>query len=178
MSNLVVGVADCQWSSDPHAVLITYGLGSCIALALHDPTARVGGLLHYMLPDSQIDRAKASRNPAMFADTGVPYLLERLVRLGARPEWLTIRAAGGAHVLEAASGFDIGRRNHVALKKALWQAGLLIQAENVGGGTSRTVSLAIDSGQFLWRESNGKQGELIGRVKNCTGGSKRCHSGS
>jgi chemotaxis protein CheD len=160
MSNLVVGVADCKTSRDPQTVLITYGLGSCISLALHDPISKIGGLLHYMLPESRIDREKARRNPFMFADTGIPHLLREICRLGTRPERLSVRAAGGAQVFEAAGHFDIGKRNHVALRKVLWKVGLMIHAENVGGRVSRTVSLDVSSGQFLWRGSNGKQGEL------------------
>ncbi len=51
---------------------MTYALGSCIAVAMHDPVAKVAGLLHYMLPESAIDAAKAQQNPFMFADTGIP----------------------------------------------------------------------------------------------------------
>ncbi len=160
MGNVVVGVADCRCSNDPQSVLITYGLGSCIALALHDPERRIGGLLHFMLPESRIDVEKAKRRPYMFADTGVAQLLRQLRELGAAPQRLTVRAAGGAHVLESASKFDIGKRNYQALRKILWRAGLMLHAENVGGTISRTVSLNVATGQFWWRESNGRQGEL------------------
>lgn len=74
MSSVVVGVADCQVSKDTESTLITYALGSCIAIAIHDAVAGVGGLLHFMLPESSIDRTKAAHNPYMFADTGIPML--------------------------------------------------------------------------------------------------------
>ena len=77
MANVVVGMADCQVSNSRDQVLVTYALGSCIAVAIHDPVAGVGGMLHYMLPESAISPAKAGENPYMFADTGIPLLFRR-----------------------------------------------------------------------------------------------------
>ena len=71
---LVVGVADMKVSNNPEDSIITYSLGSCIGLIVWDPEAKVGGLLHYMLPDSNLDKQKAALNPAMFADSGIPAL--------------------------------------------------------------------------------------------------------
>ena len=47
-----VGMADYKVGAAP-STLISYGLGSCIGLSLYDPQAKVGGLLHYMLPGQQ-----------------------------------------------------------------------------------------------------------------------------
>ena len=69
---IVVDIADMKVTKNPEATLITYALGSCIGVVVFDPLARVGGLLHLMLPESQIDPEKAKRNPWMFADTGIP----------------------------------------------------------------------------------------------------------
>ncbi len=154
MSNIVVGVGDCAWSSDPESVLITYALGSCIGLAAYDPVAKVGGLLHYMLPDSKIDPGKATGNPFMFADTGIPLLLNRLVEMGAVKRRLLLWAAGGAQVIDDNGVFNIGKRNHQALRRILWQAGLMLKSEQTGGTVSRTVKLEIGSGRFLCRCPN------------------------
>ncbi len=77
-------------------MLVTYALGSCIAVALYDPVAKAGGLLHYMLPESAIDAAKAAANPFMFADTGIPRLIEVLRAAGGEPKRMVVRLAGGA----------------------------------------------------------------------------------
>ena len=68
---------------------------SCIGMAVYDPAAAVGGLLHYMLPDSAIDPAHGSGNPYMFADTGIPLLLDRSAREGriAAAWWCGLPAA-------------------------------------------------------------------------------------
>jgi hypothetical protein len=84
MKLLIVGISDCLVTGDVSAVIATYGLGSCIALAVHDRVARVGGLLHFMLPDSALDAARAERNPFAFADSGIPVLLEAAYAMGAQ----------------------------------------------------------------------------------------------
>src|SRR3954471_7007169 len=75
---VVVGVGDMSVSNNPSITLSTYALGSCIGVAVYDPGVKVGGLLHLMLPDSSISPAKATAQPAMFADTGLPLLFRSL----------------------------------------------------------------------------------------------------
>ena len=82
MTLLTVGVGDCKVSDVAEAALATYALGSCIGLAIYDPVAKVGGLLHFMLPESSLNPEKASEYPFMFADTGIPQLFHAAYRLG------------------------------------------------------------------------------------------------
>jgi len=152
VEQIIVGMADCRIGDSPEQVLATFALGSCIGLAVHDPTAHVGGLLHFMLPDSTIDRDRSRQNPWMFADTGIPMMLERLCARGASKRRLTVRAAGGASMMDQENIFDIGRRNYLAMRKILWKAGVLVHGEAVGGVRSRTVRLEIGSGKFLVQE--------------------------
>lgn len=147
-----MGMADCRIGDAPGQVLATYALGSCIGLAVHDSQAGVGGLLHFMLPDSGIDRERGRENPWMFADTGIPMLLDRLCARGASKRRLTVRAAGGASMMDQENVFDIGRRNYLAMRKILWKAGVMVHGEAVGGIRSRTVRLEIGSGKFLIQE--------------------------
>lgn len=152
MEQIVVGMADCRIGDAPGQVLATYALGSCIGLAVHDAKAGVGGLLHFMLPDSAIDSERGRENPWMFADTGIPMLLDRLCARGASKRRLTVRAAGGASMMDQENVFDIGRRNYLAMRKILWKAGVMVHGEAVGGIRSRTVRLEIGSGKFLIQE--------------------------
>ncbi len=150
---MTVGVSDCKVTDDPEGVLITYALGSCIAVAVHDAAAAVAGLLHFMLPEASIDPEKAARNPYMFADTGIPLLLQEVLRRGGKRERLVVRIAGGAQALNGHELFQIGKRNHLAARKLLWKEGLLVKSEAVGGGVSRTVRLEAATGRVLVRES-------------------------
>jgi len=159
MNTVVVGTADSRVIGDPDATLVTYGLGSCIAFVIHYPVARVAGMLHFMLPDSSIDKAKAERNPRMFADTGIPLLIREVYEKGAERSRLNIWAVGGAHVLNKESCFQIGKRNHLAMRRVLWKSGLFVSSEDVGGTLSRTVRFETASAK-LTVYSDGVRREL------------------
>ena len=161
-ADIVVGVADLRLASGAGERLITYALGSCLGIVIHDPVARVAGLLHAMLPDSAIDRAKAERNPAMFVDTGVPLLFRESYRLGAKKERIVVKVAGGAHsgATEDADQFQIGKRNLLMLRKLLWKNNVLLHAHDVGGcQTSRTLVVDVATGAVTVR-SQGAESTL------------------
>ena len=155
MSMLVVGVGDGKVTDDPEQTLITYALGSCIAVMIHDPVTRVGGLLHFMLPESSIDATKAEQNPHMFADTGIPLLFRAAYKLGADKKRMKVGVFGGAQVMDDNSLFNIGKRNHAALRKIFWKAGVFIHKEAVGGNTARTVRLDVGTGK-MWLRGPGE----------------------
>ena len=146
---VIIGMADVKVSDNPDDTLITYALGSCLGIIVHDPVAHVAGLLHVMLPSSQIDEVKAKAQPAMFVDTGVPLLFKECYRLGARKERMTVSVAGGSFSgrVDADDTFQIGKRNMLTLRKLLWKNGVLIHADETGGSQqSRTVSVNVSSG--------------------------------
>lgn len=136
------------------ATLITYSLGSCIGIAIYDPVVKIGGLLHYMLPDSQIDTQKAQKNPWMFADTGIPLFFKEAYRLGAEKRRMEVRVAGGSQILDESGFFNIGKRNYMALRKIFWSNNVLIRAEDVGGNVNRTLFLELSSGK-VWVKTSG-----------------------
>jgi chemotaxis protein CheD len=152
-------MADCGVGDVPGQVLVTFALGSCVGLTAYDPVAAVGGLLHFMLPDSTIDPRKARASPYMFADTGIPLLLERLYQRGASKRRLILHAVGAARMLDEQGVFEIGKRNYLATRRILWKAGILLRGEAVGGEESRTVRLEIGTGR-LWFQQGGSQREL------------------
>jgi chemotaxis protein CheD len=155
MTQVVVGMADMQITSDPNAVLITYALGSCIAVLVYDPTKRVGGMIHYMLPNSTVAPEKAAKNPAMFADTGVPLLFEKMYARSCRKQDLVVRVTGGAKLYEDNGAFEIGKRNHVLLRKMFWRVGVNVAGEDVGGSVARTARLFLADGRATVRKNGG-----------------------
>jgi chemotaxis protein CheD len=159
VGQIVIGMADCKIGNTPQEILATYALGSCIGLIVYDPQAAVGGMLHFMLPDSTIDPARGRDNPYMFADTGIPLLLDQVCGRGASKRRLVVYAVGGAQMLDQQCIFEIGKRNYLATRKILWKAGLLLHGEAVGGANSRTVRLEIGSGK-VWLQEAGTQREL------------------
>jgi chemotaxis protein CheD len=153
---IVVGVAELYVCTDPQAVLITCALGSCVGVVLYDHGASVGGMLHFMLPDSRLNPGKAGNRPAMFGDRAVPLLLEEMFAKGARRKNLEVRLAGGASSFKEGSVFDIGARNVLMARKALWRNSLAALAEDVGGNESRTVRLYMDTGKVTVKNGKGE----------------------
>lgn len=160
MAQRIVGIADCKFSRDTGDQLVTYALGSCIAVVLYDPASKAGGMLHFMLPESSLDTRKAGQTPYMFADTGVPLLFQHVYALGGRKQNLIVRLAGGAQVMDAEGVFNIGKRNHLAVKKLLWKEGVFISSEHVGGTLSRTVRMELDGGRMTIREPGAPEFEV------------------
>ena len=147
MNVINVGIGEVQVSGDRASVLITHGLGSCIAVVAWDPRRRAGGMLHFQLPTASLSPERAAASPGTFADTGIPLLFERLYALGCQKRNVVVKAAGGGNFHGDSGTFDIGRRNHTAMRKIFWRAQVLVAAEDVGGSRSRTVRLYLDTGE-------------------------------
>ncbi len=135
--------------------LVTIGLGSCVAIALHEPRSRISGLAHVLLPDPSV--ARDTTNPARFASTAVPMLVEEMRALGARGA-ITAKLAGGAALFGAMLGTgagQMGARNVAAARTALAHAGIPLLAEETGGTAGRSVVMDVQSGEVTVRSVRG-----------------------
>lgn len=144
---IVVGMAEGGVARAPIEQIVTYSLGSCIGVCLFDQRLKIGALLHFQLPESKINPEKAAQCPYMFADTGLVRILEAMKALGAREAQLRVVLAGGAAMQQGSGHFEIGKRNAIAIRKALWKAGLLIAGSDLGGTSPRTLYLNLLAGQ-------------------------------
>ena len=149
----IVGVADMKVSNRTDDTIVTYSLGSCIGLAIYEPQAVVGGMLHYMLPSSAIDAVKAESNPFMFADTGIPALFKQIYELGAEKSRIKVFVAGGAEIMDQEGIFNLGRQNYSALMQILTKNNVSIWKQAVGGYSNRTVKMEIASGNIYLKTS-------------------------
>ena len=144
-----VGLGELAVSDSAEDTIKTYGLGSCIAVVVYDRRRQRGGLLHVVYPESSSNKQRAEQQPAYFADTGVPLLMKQFTRQGSIDRRdLVIRIAGGANMMDSEGRFNIGKRNALAVKKALWNLGLGASAEDVGGSIGRTVWIEIATGSL------------------------------
>jgi chemotaxis protein CheD len=159
LENHVVGIADYAVSNKSNVVLTTHSLGSCLGIAIYDPYARVGGLVHIMLPDSKLDLVKAMAQPAMFLDTGVPALFRSAYKLGAEKSRIQVYVAGGAQVMDTSGFFSIGKRNYEAFLHVCRKHNLNVQAEQVGGLVSRSMYLRVATGD-IWLRVSGQSKEV------------------
>ena len=143
MTTYRLGIGDYGASRTPGDRLITYALGSCVALLLYEPQSGAVGMAHIALP--QPGGADTHRPaPGYYASDAVPALIRELQRLsGAPPASFITKIVGGAHVIGGMTGFNIGRRNVLAVRKLLWRYGLAPRAEDTGGDRSRTVRVDV-----------------------------------
>lgn len=152
--DIVVGVADIAVTDDPQARIVTYALGSCIGVTVFDPTAQVGGMLHFMLPNAKSCPGKADSRPAMFGDTGIAMLFDAILDIGAKRDRLVVCAAGGAEIIADNGHFRVGSRNRTLLRKLFWKNNILLAAEETGGTISRTMSLQMATGAVAIRNKS------------------------
>jgi chemotaxis protein CheD len=143
---ITISVSDAKVSNNSEDILATHSLGSCIGVCLYDHSTGIGGMLHYQLPESSMDLQRAKESPFMFADTGIKVLIDKILSMGANKKQIRIKIAGGAAMDNGPAGFDIGKRNYLALRKALWKMGMFVDAEDVGGTSPRSLYLRMADG--------------------------------
>lgn len=153
-TRIIVNVSDARVSKNPADVIATYSLGSCIGICLYDPVTHIGGMLHYQLPDSKQDPERAKTKPLMFADTGMKILVKKLMSMGANKKRMQVKIAGGAAMDTGPKGFDIGKRNYLAMRKIMWKNGMFIDAEDIGGSLPRNMYMNIANGTITIKSNN------------------------
>ncbi|SES63162.1 chemotaxis protein CheD [[Clostridium] polysaccharolyticum] len=155
-----VGMADLNICTAPNAIT-TLGLGSCVGIVLYDPSKKMAGLAHIMLPDST--KIKMNENKAKFADTGIELLLQELEKAGANRRNLLAKIAGGSQMFAFRSNNDmlrIGERNVEATKEKLKQLGIRIVAEDTGRNYGRTIEFYPETNELIIK-AVGKQIRVI-----------------
>jgi len=135
-----VGVADMA-VTDNGANLVTSGLGSCVAVGLHDQNGN-GGLLHAMLPKAPTDAV----DQAKYVDSGLEAMKDELSQLGANTRSLTAKIAGGSKMLDLGGDDPVGMKNVRAAEAALERAGIDVEGADTGGDTGRSVSFRPETG--------------------------------
>jgi len=159
-NKVVVGVGDMKLSKDTSKTIVTYSLGSCIGITVYDPVKKVAGMLHYMLPSSEIDRNRESVRKLMFADTAIPMLFKEAYRIGADKRRLIVKIAGGGKIMDTGGVFGIGSKNYSAAKSILCKHDIVVDKESVGGSLGRTLYFNVNSGDIFLKFS-GKKNMLL-----------------
>ncbi|MFG6352663.1 MAG: chemotaxis protein CheD [Oscillospiraceae bacterium] len=142
---LIIGIADMKMAKG-EGMLVTYALGSCIGICLHDPALKLGALVHIMLP---LNMETGRKNPMKYADTGIRETLKQMEAKGASRSRITAKIAGGAMMFkDGGSGSlgNIGQRNIESVKLNLKKEGIRLLKEDVGGAVARTLLFDVNSG--------------------------------
>jgi len=148
---VIIGVGDMTVSNNETVTLSTYALGSCVGVIAYDVEAHAGGILHLMLPNSKISPDKAIKQPAMFADTGLPLLFRALAGVRAEASRIRLFLAGGASVLNGTDPFKIGERNTRAVESYVNAQRYRVVGQDLGGSINRTLHLEIGTGLVTLR---------------------------
>jgi chemotaxis protein CheD len=158
-----VGLGEQAISRNPEDILVAYGLGSCMGIAMVDPVSRVAGLIHAVLPRAGNGMASPELNPYKYVESGIEGLITALVKEGANKTRLIVRIVGGANMLISAGlslSFDIGTRNVEAARITLNRLKMPITAADVGGHTGRTVRVYVADSRVTVRVIGEKEHEI------------------
>jgi chemotaxis protein CheD len=161
LRSISIGLGELVVNKEETVVLTCIGLGSCIAMCAYDPSARIGGMAHMLLPSCR--KGDVTSPAAKYIDSGVPLLISRIVKHGADKNNLIIKVAGGARMLSIPGEntiLDVGQRNIAQIKAALAKENLSICGADLGGNFGRTVQFYIDTGRIMVKSVNGNQTEL------------------
>ncbi|MDF1525430.1 MAG: chemotaxis protein CheD [bacterium] len=160
MNHIVVGITEFKFAESPHK-LVTYGLGSCVAITCYAKEAIMGSMAHVLLPHAY--SAHDNEAPGKFADSAVAAMVQQMEIRGIGPSRLIAKIAGGADMFAGKfMGSDrcIGARNILAARKALDKFGIRLVAQDVGGTAGRTVEFATESGLLVVRTLRGEVKQL------------------
>ncbi|MCP3915480.1 MAG: chemotaxis protein CheD [bacterium] len=141
-----VGIGGYTVSMGQTGELMTVGLGSCIGMTVFDPSTRVSGLLHFMLPMPPTGVEVTPDRAAHYGTTGIPLLFRKAYELGARKERMIVCAVGAAAFLDDTAGFKIGKRNHTLMRKLLFKNGIRLAATDLGQSVARTMHIDLTNG--------------------------------
>ena len=160
MNTVIVGISDIKFAEFPQ-VLVTYGLGSCVAIILHAREARIGSMAHIMLPEAHSDEVNLT--PGKFADTAIAFMASEMNSRGIEPPQMVAKITGGADMFSGqfnGRGRRIGARNILSAQKVLDDLGILLVAQDVGGMVGRSVEFSVETGSLTVRTLQGGIKEL------------------
>jgi chemotaxis protein CheD len=159
VKEILVGVSSYYVGRNPSR-LICIGLGSCVAIALHEPQNHMGALAHAMLPSYHEGRDKS--NPGKYVDTSIYLMVDELAELGAEKRRIKAKIVGGAQMFSfiSSDALDVGRRNIEWAKRTLKEEGIPIVAEDVGGKRGRTMTFDLKTG-IIEIKTNGEKNKEI-----------------
>jgi chemotaxis protein CheD len=150
MKQIRVNIADYAVSGGKTSIS-TIGLGSCVAIVLHDARGSIGAMAHIVLPSEALSMTR--NMPGKFASTAIPAMLAGMRELGSKHD-VGARLIGGASMFEGllhAGAPPLGARNILAARAACAAHGLPVVAEDVGGAHGRSVFLDVRDGSVLVR---------------------------
>ncbi|RAO98912.1 chemotaxis protein CheD [Petrotoga sp. 9PW.55.5.1] len=154
----IIGIGEYIVDKNP-TVLVTLGLGSCVAVCLRDKKNLIGGLVHVMLPESRGKDQKIGK----YADTGIIAVIQGIVDLGGSINNIEAKIAGGASMFKSTNNsLEVGNKNVQAIKEILKKKDIKLLAEDTGGKRARSVEFNLSNGELRVKKvGGGEKVEII-----------------
>lgn len=143
-----VGMADYKICSPP-SQLSTLGLGSCMGVVIYDPTTKLCGMAHVMLPDST--KITKNENRMKFVDTCLDDMCRELIEKGANAAKFYAKIAGGAKMFSFQTNnemLNIGNQNVKAVQAYLQKRKIPVVSEDVEKDYSRSILFDPEDGML------------------------------
>ena len=141
----IVKVKPGEFYVAPPSMGISTVLGSCVTACIRDPKTGIGGINHFMLPDSGENNSRLSS--ASYGAFAMEQLINSLLKLGCNRSTLEVKLAGGADMLSGS--YRVGEQNVDFIRNYLARESLQLHAEDLGGHQARRLIYFPDQGRML-----------------------------
>ena len=129
--------------TNENVMLITV-LGLCIAACLWDSRVGVGGMNHFMLPEGD-----SSDMSGRYGSYAMELLINEMMKLGARREFLQAKIFGGGRVISSFTNLNVGERNTEFVRDYLRTERIPVVSEDVLDIFPRKVVFFGTSGKAM-----------------------------
>jgi chemotaxis protein CheD len=157
LKHLKTGEAGIGFEKD---TLTTGGVGSCVVMCLWDPNLKLGAMAHMFQANKEMLDPNELRSAGASPDTAVPYLLNRMLGMGAKLKDVQVRLIGAGNMFGGIEdGFvaNIGKNILDSVTNEVIKSGLAVKSQSVGGRLGRSVSFSVSSGVIEIGLTNGEQ---------------------
>jgi chemotaxis protein CheD len=127
--------------------VLTTVLGSCVSACIRDPASGIGGMNHFMLPNTEIDGTQDKESAGRYGTHAMEFLIEGILKLGGRRDNLEVKLFGGGKIVEGMS--DVGKRNIDFVHAYLADSGITVAAEDLGLAFPRKINYFVPSGRVM-----------------------------
>ncbi len=140
-------------------MLLVTVLGSCVAACIRDVRLGIGGMNHFMLPDSEA--AGRDAIGARYGTYAMDVLISHLLKLGARRESLEAKVFGGGNVLPGLVQANVGHQNAAFVEAFLATENIRITARDLAAGHPRKVYFFPATGRVLVKRLRSMHNETV-----------------
>jgi chemotaxis protein CheD len=163
-----ITMGDFQATKEAQAIYCAKNITTGLCVMMYDANAKVGGMAHVILPDSEFQQTQTSglKKPfddsqykACYADIAIPQLWEALQALGASVESTNCTLVGGSQLFTFGGGrgnpLNIGARNAITARTTLSRMGLTVKHTEIGGSRPRSAVLMLNDGRIFVQTKGG-----------------------